>query len=169
MIKFILHGGVTSVANNANKEFFREIVKGLADGAVVLLIYFSRPAEEWSKLFQQDKDIMTAVADGKVLQFVVATKHDFADQLRTAGAVYLRGGSTDNLLASLKKCQDFKILIQGKVVAGSSAGAYALATKYYSNSKAALLDGLGILPIKIVCHYAGSQEILAVLKVTVKI
>jgi len=50
-----------------------------------------------------------------------------------------------------------KPLLEGKTVAGSSAGAYALARFGASHDEAEVREGLGLVPIRIVCHYESTE------------
>ena len=57
----------------------------------------------------------------------------------------------------------FQQVILGKVIAGSSAGAYVLSRFFYTSSHE-IQEGPGILPIAIRCHYQGEPRIVAELK-----
>ncbi len=151
--KFILHGGYTSTPNELNRTFYEEISRSVPDGGEMLLVYFSRKEEETEELFEQDKNRILEKSGGKKLNIVLAKEENFVDQLRNAHAIYMRGGDTQRLLNVLRKFTEFSEAIKGKTVAGSSAGAYVLAKYYYSGSKRDIFEGLGILPIKIICHY----------------
>jgi peptidase E len=152
MTKYILHGGYTKLENDSNRAFFREIVKDLLDTATILLVYFAREDVEIPKLFERDKKSFLGTGK-KDLNFLVASSEDFIQQIQNADAVYLSGGETEKLLNTLKQFPAFAKAVTGKVVAGSSAGAYALARYYYSNSRNTVSEGLGILPVKVVCHF----------------
>ena len=153
MTKFILHGGFTSAKNDLNDSFYQEIIEDIPDNGNILLVYFSREPQEWEKLFEGGKELILKEAKGRAFNFTLANKSDFLAQLKEAQAIYLIGGDTTTLLDALKEYPDFHKAIKNKVVVGSSAGAYVLAKYYYSNSKASISEGLGILPIKVICHY----------------
>ncbi len=157
MTKFILHGGFTGADNELNRGFYREMTKGLPDGANVLL-YFARKDEEVPKLFAEDKARILEQAENKNFDIVRAEEGKFMGQASAAGAIYMRGGDTDKLIETLKSYPDFKNALEGKIVSGSSAGAYVLSTYYYSATKGGVHEGLGILPLRVICHY--KSEIL---------
>lgn len=54
--------------------------------------------------------------------------------------------------------KNFKELIQGKTIARESAGAYVLSNYFYSKSINKTLEGLKLVPIKIICHYNGKNK-----------
>ena len=88
----------------------------------------------------------------KQLTYVNATIENLSEQVRNAQLIFGGSGDTSELVAAVKTCPDFAELIQGKVYAGSSAGAYLVATKYFSNDNQEIRDGVGVLPIAIVGH-----------------
>lgn len=171
MTKFILHGGYTSTENEWNRSFYAEISKDVSDGGTVLLIYFSREEEEWERLFVEDKERILKQAGNKKLNIVLATVADFAEQIGQADAFYMRGGDTDKLMTTLEQFPEFKNAIQGKTVAGSSAGAYVVGEYSPRHSVSYIREGLGLAPLRIVCHYQSpdlppNEEAFATLKNT---
>lgn len=160
MTKYILHGGATSNKTEDNKKFFFEITNSLSNKINLLCVYFSRPKKEWSKLFEQDKVNFSSASPQKVFNFILASDkiHTLIDQIKKADAIYFRGGDVELLKKTLNKIKNLKELWNGKVVAGSSAGAYVLSKYYYWASKDMLGEGLGILPIKTFCHYTKEKS-----------
>ncbi len=153
MTTFVLHGGFTSTKNALNAGFYGEFSKYVSDGANILLIYFARKDDEIPKLFEEDERNILEQAGNKKFEFTVASSNDFMEQLKNANVLYMRGGDTDKLLGTLKQHPEFGKIIQGKVVIGSSAGAYVLAQYYYSGSKNGVFEGLGTVPVRVTCHY----------------
>lgn len=82
---------------------------------------------------------------------------DSLEEVQNADAVYLHGGSTNKLLRLLREFPSLEQYIQGKTVAGSSAGAYAIAKYGASHSEDAMREGLGLAPLRVVCHYESSE------------
>lgn len=151
--KFILHGGFTSVRNKWNDSFYEELTKGIREGATALLVYFSRDEEEWNDLFEQDRERILRHTNLQNLNIVLAQKENFIKQARNADVLYFRGGGSAQLIDTIKGCPAFSEVIRGKVIAGSSAGVYLFSKYYFSNSQEDIFEGLGILPIKALCHY----------------
>ena len=75
------------------------------------------------------------------------------EQLKLADVIYIRGGDTEKLLKVLRQFPRFADGLKNKVVVGSSAGAYILAECYHSATRGGVYKGLGILPIRVICHY----------------
>jgi len=159
MTKFILHGGATSTRSEKNSRFFREIVKGFDKRVKILLVYFSRDKFEWDILQKKDKETFQSVFNGKILFDIASEDYsEFKKQVMSNDIVYLRGGKTPDLQKKLQKMKNFKKIIHGKVVVGSSAGAYVLSEYYYSNRLDSIFEGLGVLPIKVFCHFDESKQ-----------
>ena len=152
MTKYILHGGDIFKRNSDNNNFFREMTLGLEGRIRVLLNYFAREESEIDKLAKQDKQRIVRYSENKNLEFQVAEIERFENQIKWANVMYMGGGSTIRLMEKLKKIKNIEKLFEGKVIAGSSAGAYALSKYYWSNNAKMLGKGLGILNIKCYCH-----------------
>ncbi len=156
MTKYILHGGFTRTKNELNRTFFEEIVRDVPDGGVVLLVYFASQNPNDRERAEEDTTSLKEQSGGKNLTFVLANEEDFVEQVKHADALYMRGGSTPKLLTTLRKYPDLKTLFQGKTVAGSSAGAYAIGRYspfHDDESGGEIREGLGLLPLRVACHY----------------
>jgi len=157
MTKFILHGGRISRPTPNNKKFFSEIIKGLPEPVEVLCVYFAQEKEKWTELFEiRGKKIFSSFLPKKVLKFVLgdANKDKFIQQIKSANVIYIHGGNTLLLNKHLSKIENFNKLIQDKVIVGSCAGAKVLGKYSYSENRSRVEANLGILSIKIFCHYA---------------
>lgn len=157
MTRYILHGGFTRKENDLNRSFFREFVKHIPDGGTALMVFFASREEDPTSTFKELSERVRAEAGSKKLNFVLASREGFLDEMRDADAVYINGGSTNKLLAILRTYPDLAPLMQDKTVAGSSAGAYALVRYGTSHSEESVREGLGLLPLRVVCHYESPE------------
>ena len=160
MTKYILHGGNTSESSSDNDSFFREMTLGMKGEVQVLLNYFSRKEDEVQEKFEQDKRSFFTNSKNKDLNFEIAEEKQLADQLKRADVMYMRGGNTSRLVEKMKYTKNHKKLFEGKVIAGSSAGAYALSKYYWGNDTRKIGKGLGILNIKTYCHYLPEDSLI---------
>lgn len=161
MTKYILHGGETKVENESNRKFFFECTNLPQTSVRILCIYFAKVTGSLEEAFElAKKKFIEAAAPSKELVFVLAYENleMLRKQIQEADVIYIHGGDTDILKEKLRPLTDFAELIEGKVAAGSSAGAYVFAKYYYSNSKNIIRDGFGILPIKIFAHYSEEKS-----------
>jgi len=153
MTTYLLHGGMLKDKNASNEAYFRRIVRGVPDGGTVLIVLFAATEDRWPELFEELKGAMEAQTEGKPLQFVCATKKRFVEEAKHADAIVIRGGSTDRLLDALRSYDDLGRVFAGKLVGGSSAGAYAIAAYNYDRSARECRAGFGLLPLRVICHY----------------
>ena len=155
MTKYILHGGFTRIDNELNRNFWAEIIRDVPEGGSVLLVFFAAEDNISERASATIESIKTQTGDKK-LNLAIATEKDFIEQLKQADAVYLHGGITPRLLRALEKYPDLEKYLNGKTVAGSSAGAYAIGRYspfHDDESGGEVRKGLGLLPHRVVCHY----------------
>lgn len=158
MTKYILHGGNSRDINPDNDSFFREMTLGSSGKTLVLLNYFSREDSEVEKLAEQDKKRFLQNSENKELEFEIAKPERFAEQLKRAYVLYMRGGTTEWLVKKMSQTPNLEQLFEGKVIAGSSAGVYVLSKYYWENDNNKVGEGLGIFNFKAYCHYTPNDR-----------
>ena len=159
MTKFILHGGVTSRPCQSNDNYYKEIVNSV-DEPRILLVYFAITEDRWLEVSDEHKKLFLERAGDKKIEFVIASKDtaEFIKQIQGNNIIFIRGGDTPMLQEALEKVPDLKKRIQGKVVAGASAGAIVLAKYYYDNDYNKIFEGLNIIPVKLITHSSVENE-----------
>lgn len=155
MTKFIFHGGGIGSAANSNDSFYAELVKDIPQNGTVLLVYFASRTDNTDKRALYDEQKCKAFATSGI-SVIVATLENFSEQIDKADAVFLRGGSTEKLLAALRQYPNLQDKFLGKTIAGSSAGAYALSTYFSSHYRDIAQEGLGIAPVRVVTHFGST-------------
>lgn len=171
MTKYILHGGYTGKDNESNRSFYKELVRDIPNNSSILSVYFASKDEDNSEKFKGDIETLNRYADGRTFNFLMATQEAFLEQIKQSTVICLHGGDTNKILKILKTYPDLKPLLDGKTVAGSSAGAYALAKFGASHSEEVVREGLGLVPVRVVCHWESpdlppSATSMAILKDT---
>lgn len=163
MTKYFLHGGMTGVSCENNDNYYKEILNSVSGPAKVLLVYFAAEKDRWNELAEWHKDKFMAQADGKEIEFQIASDDldEFAKQIKWCDIVYIRGGSTPMLQSQLEKVSNLQELFEGKIVAGSSAGAIAFAKYYYDQDSDKIFEGLDILHVKMITHYLSTGQYAA--------
>jgi Peptidase family S51 len=151
--KFILIGGLPSRALDEGKALLEEMTQGISEPVKILDVMFARPHERWVESFASDQDWVARVLTGKPVQWQLAEPETFAEQVIWADVIYLKGGDEKPLLQALKRDSAWMRHLFGKVVAGSSAGAYALAKYYHALNTYRLGEGLGLVPVKTLSHW----------------
>ncbi|MEI6499173.1 MAG: NUDIX domain-containing protein [bacterium] len=151
MIKFILHGGKSRIDCENNRLFYQAMFDFDSDEINLLVVSFAKP--EGQRDFTEELNKIIKLNPNKKINFEQATEIEFIEQIKKADSIYLRGGDTDSLKQVLSQFSNFKYLLDGKIIAGSSAGFIALSKYYYDQDYDAIIDGLNILPIKTISHF----------------
>jgi peptidase E len=151
MTKYILAGGRIDKSLDEGKAFVEELIAGFDKRVQVLVCPFARKREEWPSCLEGDQEFFSKFTTN--FELVLADPAIFTEQVKKANVIFFRGGYPEPLLELLKLSSDWINYLEGKTVAGTSAGAEILA-KYYSVSKNGRIgEGLGILPIKFSPHW----------------
>lgn len=152
--KYILHGGYATRKNKDNDKFFQEILKSRKKDLNILLVMFAKFKKDYAA---KSKQVISQFEKNnlkkKNLSFDIADEKSLAKQIKQVDIIYLQGGDTRRLLKKMRQYKNFEKAVQGKIVAGGSAGAYVLSSYYYSRSRNAVALGLGLVPVKVSCHY----------------
>ncbi len=158
MTKYFLHGGNSGALSEDNKLFYQTIVKSFSGTINLLCVYFAKEDVkpwDWNAMFEFDKKQITETCVGSEINFVQADAkiEVFIEQIKQAQIIFLKGGKTPALLKILKSIPDIEKIWLDKVVVGCSAGALVLSKYYYDGDFDSCNEGLGILPIKLICHW----------------
>jgi peptidase E len=154
MTTFIIHGGQAGDEHKRNDAFFREMVRGVAEPVNILLVPFARVEPKRTEVVQRHSARLQRVNEGVKLHIIVADETRLAEQIASASVVYIVGGETARLVSALRSVPNIVELLQGKILAGSSAGAYALVKYYWENDTHELGEGLGLLNTKAFAHFS---------------
>lgn len=151
--KIILVGGYPRKAADGGKAFSEELVAGFPEPVKILDCLFARPVENWEKAYGEDREFFERHLPGKKLDIALAKPEEFISQLRWADTIYIRGGETKRLLEILAAQPQWIQELDGKTLAGSSAGAEVLSKYFYYLDTLTMEDGLGLVLVKFVPHY----------------
>lgn len=155
-MKYILHGG-TAIGQREDAEFYKQMT-GSFNNPKVLLVYFSREKEDWPKLAKNDTENFQAANPDATFTFTIASEEDFKGQLTENDIIYFAGGSTLKLMDTIKNMSvDLKKALDGKVLAGSSAGAHLIAKWHYGHTAKKVNPGLGLLDVAVFTHYRPAE------------
>ena len=155
MTKYIFHGGGTRKNTDNNDSFYEVLMKEVPQNGIILLVYFASRTDDNSDKIAYDTQKCIEFSQQKGPVVHVATINNFLKEADEADVIYIRGGSTEKLINVLRQFPDLKLVFENKnkIVAGSSAGAYALSTLYSSHYEDVIGEGLGIVPVRVVTHY----------------
>ncbi len=152
MTKFILAGGAIHKAPDGGQTFIEELVKNINKKQPRILdCLFAQPKEVWQEKFEGDKEYFSKFISDFELE--LADEEKFVEQVKNSDVIYLRGGHTQQLFKLLTKNIDWINYLDGKTLAGTSAGAEVIAQHYHVLKSGRTGDGLGLLPIKFIPHW----------------
>lgn len=157
MTKFILHGGCTRRKTANNLKFYQEIVKGVKDPRI-LVVLFAGDKPRWPGKYQDIKRRFNLANPKKKFRFKLASEKTIVGQLKWADVIYFNGGSEIKLKRRLKKVKNIEEIIKDKIVVGISAGVNIWSRYYFTNDRVRLESGYGVLPIKTICHYRKGRK-----------
>ena len=158
MTKYILHGGYAGHVNSQNDEYFKEVLKSTSGKVNVLLVYFAKELDRIPKNQAEDVFQFEHIKGNRQIKFDIAEEQKFQEQVEWADVIHLHGGDTLKLVNTLAKFSNLREIFKDKVVAGESAGAYALSTYFFSKTAGGVFKGTGLVPVKTICHYEGMNK-----------
>ncbi len=155
MTKYILVGGYVRNALDGGKGFCQELIKGFEEPVKILDCLFAEDDNSlWPEKLRKDQELLSLMLPDVDIQWQLAQISTFRQQISWADVIYLRGGSAELLLQNIiKEIPDIQKLMEGKTLAGTSAGADVIATFYYGLDTIQIMEGLGLLPIKVIVHW----------------
>ena len=140
-------------APDGGRAFCDELIKNFPEPVKILDCIFARLQTVWEETFAKDKEFFKTQLPGKKLEFQLAGLDAFTNQVKWADVVYFRGGSSEELVKSLLEHREWSSYLEGKTVAGTSAGADALSKYYYGLDNLEIQNGLGLVPVKTIPHF----------------
>ncbi len=156
MTKYILAGGRVHVAPDKGKAFIDELVKNFTHKPVKILVcLFAVAKEQWQEKFAGDQEYFSKFISDFELE--LADENIFTEQVRSSDVIFLRGGHTRPLMDLLTRNTDWLQELDGKVLAGTSAGAEAISKYYFVTKTNRNGEGLGLLPIKFIPHWKSTH------------
>ncbi len=153
MTKYILIGGYLHKAKDGGKSFCEELVKDFNQDRPIKILncLFARSEDVWQDKIKENNDFFSKYINS--FELILADPANFVEQAKNCDVVYIQGGYTEPLMRKLLENTEWIKYIDGKTIAGTSAGGDAIA-KYYSVLKTSRVgDGLGLLPIKFIPHW----------------
>ncbi|MGD9276043.1 MAG: Type 1 glutamine amidotransferase-like domain-containing protein [Candidatus Pacearchaeota archaeon] len=157
---YILHGGNTGVPCARNFELYKELARQTPDKGKILFMFFAIDKEKWEPSLEHNKNSFQKTKTTKKFNLEIANPktEKLIEQINSTDTIYICGGNDDWLKKPLEKINNLEKLLKGKTIMGCSAGANILSKYFYRNSKQRVENGLGIIPIKVFCHYNKNKK-----------
>ena len=161
MTTFVLHGGNASKLSQKNDQFFAAFTAQSVKPVVkILMVYWARPANEWTRIFARDQKLIEVQAakinKTAILEIVTSPTELFA-KLPTADVMFVAGGDSTPIEILLPQLTNLGQALTGKIYLGSSMGAFIVAKNYVlsfdDQDDHTVHSGLGLVPINLLCHW----------------
>lgn len=156
MTRFLLCGG----NDRAYPEFLSAISKEIdhfTHHPTMLSVMFSTCDEDREAKFESWKRWWT---DNSVDfdAYELATADSFLGRLERSNIIFFHGGDNQLTFDALEPFIDIREKLVGKLVIGSSAGAFWLSKAFFSRSAGGWRAGKNIVPYDVMCHYGVSEQ-----------
>jgi peptidase E len=164
MTTYILHGGVPKGQTQflIEMSFWEEIMKRVSKPTRILCVYSAIDPDRWEAEFKSEQELMAVRMQPDTYKLELGSLYpsQLAEQIKRADAIYIRGGNNELAISSLTKMSNLEKLFEGKVVAGSSAGAHVL-SRYFRSRQKEIQQGLGLIQCKTIMHYSDELKVQA--------
>lgn len=138
------------------RSFFAALVKNAGARPNILLVLFAQPREVWEEKFPRYTEAYRKLLPAGIeVTFEMALPDKLAEQVKNADIIYCHGGD-DHLAQYWFKKTNIVDLWQDKTVGVNSATTHALAAHFWTCDWRQCMDGLGVLPVKVIAHYGSS-------------
>lgn len=154
--QYILHGGNIRTSKDEGKAYFEAIVRGLGEIPRILLCFYAQPREVWEEKFSEWTARISSKLPTIKPEFEMALPENFEKQSVRSDVLFLYGGDNQLLLEQTKKTKNFTgLLLNYRVVTGSSAGAIILSNYSWGCDRRQIFKGLAVVPVNTIVHFGG--------------
>lgn len=167
MIHFFLHGGYAWAPSDQNKNFYRSLLFSVKKEKVkIVLLPFARDRLKWEEKKEELSLRFKEATVGQVLEIILVseTGNIGKEELSHADIIFLWWGDTLRLQNALKTIPELSEILDGKIVAGSSAWALVFSRFYYENDSNSYHEWLWFFPYGMICHWSNQHEQLEYIK-----
>jgi len=153
MKRLILTGGRPWLAGEGGKDFVDAVLRYLPNEVKLAFCIFAQPKSEWEETRRINMDMFEACKKGHTITYRTLTMENFAEVSAWADIVYLPGGNPFALYTAVTAAGDVAKLWDGKLMAGSSAGADVFCAGFTYLQDKTFGHGLGWVPATCIPHW----------------
>jgi peptidase E len=153
MKRLILMGGRPWLASDGGQQFVDVLFRYFPKQVNLAFCIFAQPESDWQETRRTNDEMFTKCGGQRQITAKVMTTENFAEISAWADIVYLPGGNPFTLKEKIEAAGDIATLWEGKVIAGSSAGADLFCKAYPYLQERTLGEGLGWLPVACIPHW----------------
>lgn len=157
MKRLILMGGRPWFAEDGGKNFVETLFRYYPEQVKLAFCIFAQPEEQWEETRAWNTRMFDKFKGNRTVSYQTMTKENFAEVSAWADVIYLPGGDSFALSEKLKPF-DVGMLWDGKVIAGSSAGANLMCEGHISLDHKAYGQGLGWVKATSIPHWRSNYN-----------
>lgn len=152
MKRLILMGGRPWFAADGGKRFTDVLFRYYPQEVKLAFCIFAQPEEQWEDTRNWNVGMFDKFKDGRIVSYQTMTLENFTEVSAWADIIYLTGGDPLQLTKSLQPF-DLARLWDGKVLAGSSAGADLFCSGFTFLQNRSFSRGLGWVNASCIPHW----------------
>lgn len=152
MKRLILMGGRPWLADDGGKRFVSTLFRYFPSGVKVAFCIFAQPESDWAATENTNKKMFNLFKGDRAVVYRTMNGENVTELSKWADVIYLPGGDPFVLQENLQSF-DLAKMWDGKVIAGSSAGADLFCAGFASLSSRTFGQGLGWVQASIIPHW----------------
>ena len=158
MKRLILMGGRPWLSEEGGKKFVDVLFRYFPKQAKVAFCMFAQSESDWAETQKVNREMFVRFAGKRRLEYQTIMPESIAAVSAWADIVYIPGGDPFVLQEKLAACGDIAKLWDGKVIAGSSAGADIFCTAYTYLRNKTMGTGFDWVHATCIPHWRGAFE-----------
>ena len=152
MKRLILMGGRPWLAKDEGERFAATLFRYSSKKVKLVFCIFAQPETEWEETRVWNVNMFNRFKGDRAIEYQTMTPENFVEVSAWADAIYLPGGDPFGLKEKVSGF-DLSKLWDGKVIAGSSAGADLFCEGFTSLSDRKFDHGLGWVQVSMIPHW----------------
>ncbi len=151
-------GGRPWFGEDGGKRFVDTLFRYYPKEVKLAFCIFAQPESDWEETRAVNMNMFDKFKGGRHVECQTMTDENFAEISAWSDIIYIPGGSTDTLAARLRKHGNIAALWDGKMIAGSSAGANFMCEGFIYLDKKTYNRGLGWVKATSIPHWRSNYN-----------
>jgi len=158
MKRLVLMGGRPWLAADGGAACAAALFRYAGKSPKLAFCIFAQPESDWHATEQANTAILNANSGGRHVTYRTMTPQNVTEVSNWADIIYVPGGNSHVLKEKLASIPGLAALWDGKLVAGSSAGAVTLCERYIYLQDKTFGQGLGWVKASCIPHWRDAFE-----------
>lgn len=145
------------MGHDKGKRFVETLFRYHAQEVKLAFCMFAQPENEWEETRSSNESMFDTFKGERVISYQTMNNENFAEVSAWADVVYVPGGDPAVLQERLMACGDVAKLWDGKVIAGSSAGADFMCEGFIFLQDKTYARGFGWVKATCIPHWRSAE------------